>query len=267
MQAQIDQIRQKVQDCIRIAEQKFGITMPAVEVLFNLTGRAAGMAVRQAGLYSLRFNRNHIALGGKTYEHLLNDTVPHEVAHTVCQAFPQFGRNHDRGWQRVCIALGGNGQTRYSEEDAPEAVAHARPWVYITTAGHQVRVTKIIHAKIQRGVSYMFRGGLGRVTQDCQYSYMSAPTVQQTREPAEVTAPQEKSAVAATVKTAKPAATQPGESKAAVSRRIMLSGYQSGRSYEEIIAAMIAANGYDRALARGTFKANAARVGIPDSFR
>lgn len=59
---------------------------------------------------------------------------------------------------------------------------------------------------------------------------------------------------------------QAGESKAATSRRIMLSGYQSGKSYEEILQAMIAANGYDRQLARGTFKANAPKVGIPESF-
>ena len=57
-----------------------------------------------------------------------------------------------------------------------------------------------------------------------------------------------------------------GESKAAISRRIMLSGFKGGKSYEEIIAAMQAANGYDRQLARGTFKANAHKVGIPESF-
>jgi hypothetical protein len=64
--------------------------------------------------------------------------------------------------------------------------------------------------------------------------------------------------------TVRPAA--PGESKAAISRRIMLSGFRAGHSYETIINAMIAANGYDRQLARGTFKANAPKIGIPASF-
>jgi hypothetical protein len=54
-----------------------------------------------------------------------------------------------------------------------------------------------------------------------------------------------------------------GESKAAVSRRIMLSGHQAGQSYEQIIQAMMFANGYDRQLARATYKANAAKVGVP----
>lgn len=175
MQAQFDQIKQKVQDCIRTAEQKFGITMPNVEVRFDLTGRAAGMACMRYGQFSLRFNLQHIRIGGKTWEHLLNDTVPHEVAHTVCQAFPKFGRNHDAGWKRVCIALGGTGRRCYSEEDAPEAVAQARPYVYITTTGHEVRVTKVIHSKIQRGTNYIMRGGKGKLNKECQYNYMAAP--------------------------------------------------------------------------------------------
>lgn len=59
---------------------------------------------------------------------------------------------------------------------------------------------------------------------------------------------------------------QAGESKAAVSRRIMLSGFQGGKGYETIIQEMIAANGYARQLARATFAANAPKVGIPESF-
>lgn len=184
MQAQIDAIKTRVQECIKIAEPKFGIKMPSVQVRFDLTGRAAGMAGRRNGVFYLRFNVNHIRLGGKTYEHLLNETVPHEVAHTVCQAFPQYGQNHDAGWRKVCIALGGNGSTRYSETDAPEAVAALRPYVYITTTGHEVRVTKVIHSKIQnQHVSYVMKGGKGKLSRECQYNYMTAPAVATSKAP------------------------------------------------------------------------------------
>ena len=54
-----------------------------------------------------------------------------------------------------------------------------------------------------------------------------------------------------------------GESKAAASRRIMATLHAQGKSYEEIIAAMIAANGYNRQLARATYKANHERAGVP----
>lgn len=197
MQAQVNAIQAKVAQCIAAAEAKFGIKMPEVTVRCDLRGRAAGVAgytINRAtgetsGFY-LRFNRAHMALGGKTWEHLLNDTVPHEVAHSVCQAFPRLGSGHDAGWQRVCLALGGNGRTRYSEEDAPEAIAAARPYVYITTAGNTVRVTKVIHNKIQRlGMSYTYKGGLGKINRQCQYNYATAPAVASSTKPVVVAQP------------------------------------------------------------------------------
>lgn len=190
MQAQIEQIKQKVQQCIQTAEAKFGIKMPNVQVRFDLTGRAAGMAGMQYGMFYLRFNTTHMRMGGQTWEHLLNDTVPHEVAHTVCQAFPKFGRNHNDGWKRVCVALGGNGRRCYGEADAPEAIAAMRPYVYITTNGHEVRVTKVIHSKIQtRGASYSYRNGKGTINKQCQFSYMTAPAVKAAAKPVVVAQP------------------------------------------------------------------------------
>lgn len=174
MQQKIEQVKAKVQECIAKAEARFGIKMPNVQIRFDLKGRAAGVAGYRGTNFYVRFNVQHMALGGQTWEHLLNDTVPHELAHTVCQAFPQFGRNHDAGWKRVCVALGGNGRRCYSEDDAPEAVAAARPYVYITTQGHEVRVTKVMHAKIQRGASYTAKGK-GQLTAQCQYNYMASP--------------------------------------------------------------------------------------------
>lgn len=180
MQAQITAIKAKVAECIAAAEARFGVKMPYVQIRFDLTGRAAGIAGytrRMDGNYFyLRFNTKHMALGGQTWEHLLNDTVPHEVAHTVCQAFPKHGRNHDAGWKRVCIALGGNGKRCYSEDDAPEAIAAQRPYVYTTTVGRTVRVSKVIHSKIQQGRIYSYKGGLGTLNRSCAYNYAAAVT-------------------------------------------------------------------------------------------
>lgn len=190
MQNKIEAVKAKVAECIAAAERTFNIKMPNVQVRFDLTGRAAGMAGYRGNSFYLRFNRNHMQLGGQTWEHLLNDTVPHEVAHTVCQSHPQFGRNHDNGWKRVCVALGGNGRRCYSEDDAPEAIAAMRPYVYITTNGSEVRVTKVMHSKIQtRGASYSFKHGKGSINKSCQFSYMTAPAVAAAKKPVVVTAP------------------------------------------------------------------------------
>lgn len=171
MQQQFEQIKAKVAECVAKANQLYSITLPNVQIRFDLKGRAAGIAMVRYGQYILRFNVNHIRLGGKSWEHLLNDTVPHEVAHLVCFHNPQLGRAHDYGWKRVCIALGGNGSRCYSEQDAPEAVAAQRPYVYTTTTGHKCPVSPIIHKKIQAGRTYTMRGGQGRLTNQCQYEF------------------------------------------------------------------------------------------------
>lgn len=62
---------------------------------------------------------------------------------------------------------------------------------------------------------------------------------------------------------AKDAAAPKAPSKAEISRGIMKTLHAEGKGYEDIIAAMIAANGYDRQLARGTYKANFAKAGVP----
>ena len=246
MQAKIQAVRNKVTECIALAEKHFGITMPKVDIRFDLKGRAAGMACYRGDYFYLRFNVNHMAMGGQTWDHLLNDTVPHEVAHTVCQAFPKFGRNHDQGWKRVCVILGGNGRRTYNEDDAPEAVAAQRPYVYITTHGHEVRVTKVMHAKIQRGANYTARGK-GQLTRDCQYSYMSAPIVNTPRvihTPAPVAPPAPKAAPVA-----KPVV---GKSKAEQVRALI----QQGVDKEEVINFTVNVLGMSRAMARAYYKSN-----------
>lgn len=52
-------------------------------------------------------------------------------------------------------------------------------------------------------------------------------------------------------------------SKAEISREIMTRLNKEGKTYEEIIAEMQRVNGYDRQLARGTYKANYVKAGVP----
>lgn len=250
MQDKAQQIRAKVAECIARAEKTFGIKMPKVDVRFDLRGRAAGMACMRYGAYFLRFNTNHMALGGQTWDHLLNDTVPHEVAHTVCQAFPQFGRNHDAGWKRVCVALGGNGRRCYSEDDAPEAVAAQRPYVYITTAGHEIRVTKVMHTKIQKGSTYTVRGK-GGLNRSCAYNYMTAPAVAAAKKPVVVNSPA-------------PAARKPVErtvaagqqSNASLIRSRIAQAKARGEHMNEVILFGVQALGMSKALATTYVKNN-----------
>lgn len=301
---QRQQIIEKCRQVMALAEQLFNVDMQGVDIRFDLKGRAAGMACRRGGHYYMRFN--HDMLTREAFEHVLNNTVPHEVAHIVCFKNPNLGRNHDYGWARVCRQLGGTGDRTHSEE-----VVYGKGYTYeyTTDRGHKVRVGDNHHKKIQMGVVFTWRGGKGKADRFCEYSIVGyqGRTLPQPRhfpaKPRPDAAPnlparleelirkpvtlhiddrtglglfgnQKTITVPAFTPPPAPApqpvsvarAPVPGESKAAISRRIMLSGYRAGESYEAIIQAMIAANGYDRQLARATFKANAAKVGIPESF-
>lgn len=245
MQDKIQEIRSKVADCVRTAEAKFGVKLPQVDVRFDLRGRAAGQAGFRGQYFYLRFNLKHMQLGGQTWTHLLNNTVPHEVAHFVCQAVPKLGRNHDRGWKRVCIALGGNGERCYSEEDAPEAVAVNRPWVYITTTGHEVRVTKIVHSKIQQGAKYTARGK-GALNRECQYNFMTAPAQAASKKPVIINVPA----------TLPPAPTTLTTSKADAVRALIREAKQAGQGADTVVAWAVKQLGMTPALAKTYIRNN-----------
>ena len=246
MQAKIQAVKDKVASCIALAEQKFNIKMPAVQIRFDLTGRAAGIAGRKGFAYYLRFNTQHMALGGKTWDHLLNDVVPHELAHTVCQSNPQFGRQHDAGWKRVCLALGGNGSRVYTADHAPEAIAANRPFTYTTTSGATVSVSKQIHAKIQRGVTYNARQG-GKLNAQCSYSTTAPAVTQQTVQP--------KAAPVNNVPQ-QPKAPTTGGTNADKVRALIAYAKARGHSADTVIAAAVAQLGMTRALAATYTKNN-----------
>ena len=273
-----------------------------VGIRIDLKGRAAGMAcMRNRNEFYIRFNAD--MLTREAFDHVLNETVPHEIAHIICFMDPRYGKNHDHGWARVFRSLGGSGKRGHTEE---VVFGKGYTYEYVTDRNVKVRVGDKHHRYIQGGGILTWKQGKGKADRYCAYSIVGHQgrtlqkpiqkegqprlTTQQAIERAQnatltvrdpfgllggdtVIRPIPKSASKPTIVQPAPkqlvaVSTQkvPGESKAATSRRIMLEGYRAGRSYEAIIAEMIAANGYDRGLARGTFKANAPKVGIPDTF-
>lgn len=161
-------------EIFRRAEAQYGVNLGRVEILFNLRGRVAGMACCRRNRFSgapatdlkLRFNVDMIA--GDGYDHILNDCVPHEIAHLVCYANPQLGANHDRGWKRVCVALGGNGERCHTED---VLMAKGNTYRYVTSTGAEIQVGDRHHAKIQSGAvlhAHRKLGG-GSITRQSQY--------------------------------------------------------------------------------------------------
>ena len=268
------QIIDKCKAVFAEAKRLYGLDMEHVGVRFDLKGRAAGQAARRGAQYYIRFNRD--MLTREAFDHVLNNTVPHEIAHIACFMNPSLGSGHNRGWERVCEALGGNG-TRCHKEEIVYGKGHT--YEYTTDRGNKVRVGDKYHKHIQSGKPLQYRKGLGTVTKECAYSIvgvqgrtLATPVVKVPTAVVPVSAPAANPIVQAArgsyiIGVAAPQtptiAMPAGASKASIARAIMLSGHTRGESYENIIAAIMHATGHDRQLARATYKANAAKAGCP----
>jgi len=144
-------VRNAIKDCLLKAEKIYGFDEP-VEVKFRNCGRTAGWAQLKGGYYTLVFNTQ--MLSDQFIDHLIGDTVPHEIAHLVCYFNPTLGKNHDRGWQRVCTRLGGNGQRCHAH--SIKKARRSRKAIYnIDGEIHEIGGT--VHKKIQQGASYSMR--------------------------------------------------------------------------------------------------------------
>lgn len=156
----------KINEVIEKANNKYGaygVKLENVSIRFDLRGRSAGQAGRIGNKLMIRLNIDMMA--GEGWEHVLNETIPHEIAHLVCFSNPALGRNHDKGWKRVCVALGGNGERCHSEK-----VEYVRGgnWEYVATSGHKVIISGVRHGKIQRGTVYRMKAG-GLLNNSCSY--------------------------------------------------------------------------------------------------
>lgn len=163
------QVLEKINQLIARANQLYNITLPPIATRFDLRGRSAGQASYYRGQYAMRFNTDMMTNDG--WDHLFNNTVPHELAHIVCFYKPQLGRNHDNGWRRVCVALGGNGERCHKEE---VTYAKGNTYNYRTTSGHVIAVSQVIHQRIQQGRTYRLRQNKGALNRQCEYKLQSS---------------------------------------------------------------------------------------------
>jgi SprT protein len=144
--------------CIEAAEAKYG-KMPAIDIRYDLKGRAAG----QAGCHRrfdgsafnlfLRFNREAIT---KDWDTMVKQTIPHEVAHLVAYCFPRLGaKNHNWKWAEIDRSLGGTGERCHRMELTPGR--KTTRYRYVLDSGQEISVGPKHHANLQRGAVMKLR--------------------------------------------------------------------------------------------------------------
>lgn len=159
-----------IQEKINNLCQKFGsrfqtLIIPKIEIKYDLTGKVAGSATSNTVRGIMRFNRDMML--NESWDHIFNNTVPHELAHILCMANKLGRGGHDRYWRNLCLFLGGNGETYHKE-----LVVYARgeTYVYTTTTGHTIHLSVRRHRKIQtQNTFYTISDGRGRVDKTCKF--------------------------------------------------------------------------------------------------
>jgi len=114
------QVREATHACIDEAGRLLSHRFRTIPVLFDLRGRAAGMYRVHGCKREIRYNP---WLFARYYEDNLNNTVPHEVAHYVCDVLYGIRRIKPHGpeWRAVMTALGAVPEVtgRYELEGIP----------------------------------------------------------------------------------------------------------------------------------------------------
>jgi len=136
-------------DCLARAGEVLGRRFAAIPVVFDLTGRAAGMYRVSRGERVIRYNPYIFA---KAFADNLANTVPHEVAHYVVDLV--YGRDHARPhgpeWSEIMTALGADpGRTHaYDLTGVPRRTQRRHPYRCACTTHH---LTTRRHYRVLRG--------------------------------------------------------------------------------------------------------------------
>lgn len=164
--ARMKAVEDKIAEVKAVALKTYGIDLSDLVVRYDLKGRTAGWAI---GSRTIRLNTTAIFGDEAHFLDMVNDTVPHEIAHILAHRNPSLGRKHDAGWASVCRALGGTGKRTHNMTTIE--FARGRTYIYTTTAGKEYGVSERRHRSIQLGNSCRFRKpGYGIIDQYCAYT-------------------------------------------------------------------------------------------------
>lgn len=102
----IEKLKNECKKVLSKAEQLYQLDFSNVKYQFTTSGLCAGKA-GWGNTLILSLEAAQV-----NWEDMVNDTIPHEIAHLVCQRIPRLGKGHDNGWKRVCVSLGLKNPTR-----------------------------------------------------------------------------------------------------------------------------------------------------------
>lgn len=151
-----EQVIQETNHFIQSAADYYDRKIKEIPVLFDLTGRAAGMYRIKAGQRVIRYNPYVFS---KYYDDNFKETIPHEVAHYVTDMLYGFKktRPHGNEWKSVMHVFGVAANRTASYDLSGLPVRNFQKFVYYCGC-QNFELTSRRHNKILRGTGhYMCR--------------------------------------------------------------------------------------------------------------
>jgi len=151
----MQEITDKVNECLQIAEKFFNRPVPKPKVRFDLRGRVAGQA-----FYFKHWLRFNTVLFQENREDFLNQTVPHEVAHWIQDWLYGVGKTkpHGREWKGIMKTVFGLSPERCHSYNVENARTRTLPAAYkykCSCTTHHLTIVR--HRRIQNGQRYKCR--------------------------------------------------------------------------------------------------------------
>jgi predicted SprT family Zn-dependent metalloprotease len=149
----------------RVMFPSFDVSPDTVEITFFAKGRAAGSmytrTINGVRSYSVRLNREAI---NEHWDHMVNATIPHEVAHIVAMHLNQNRRikSHGPEWQKVMLKFG-CAPDRCHSLNLSKAREQSK-FTYRASCGTEITVSTCLHNKIQRGEVRIIKNTRGKIT-------------------------------------------------------------------------------------------------------
>lgn len=155
------EVANKIEETVSKLEQQLGRSLiRPTKIEYDLKGHTAGEAW---GAHKIRLN---LALlnDPRYHDRMINQTLPHEVAHCVVSQLHPLAKPHGYEWQVMMVRLGLPPDRCHQYETQSARKRNTRKYFYNCDceSGHAVSIT--IHRRITQGRKYKCRecGGILR---------------------------------------------------------------------------------------------------------
>lgn len=169
-----NEIYKKVKNTIILADKKLNfpnkISSYGLNIVYIQSERKLGSAqiafdddYKGGALLILRIN---IDAYRQNKDAMLNDTIPHEIAHFICMVnyMEKKIKPHGKEWKAVCSALGGSPKALANEQDFDRSLLvskrKSKKFLYILDNGYELELTSVRHNKIMKGTVYSLNEAL-----------------------------------------------------------------------------------------------------------